>query len=458
MGQFGEINIPEIREKKNRNRPLMIVLILVYAVIFAALVYGGVLVVKAYNSDERKLIKGFSNLAEEINERQKLWEDGGAGLGGEESTRTDITFNISGENLPVTLGIDISMLVDNSAHKMRSDTVFSVMNNDIMESEIYGDDDSIMISLPDLFEQNLEFSPDNIVKQYNNSLLADKMGPWERDDVSINLFPEESDAAQSVMIEDRIKKITDILKDKDSDISASKFSVEKLDEPVIFSFPEKEEQHECSRYRIVIPKEWIEIIEEESRDLVADMSDTEATSDIARDVIVFVDMDKNNRILRFSLEEPMQYMVESEEYAGIASVGVSISLMGEERSIDDIAVSMDMELVLSVLDYEEKNSDIFDEHFSGEEKLHFHVETETKYDENDICVTTEINEFTISADSIGSFSITGEINAEPLNEEIKPLKGETISLFHITEEEYDDLQGQIQRSLLKWMAMLYMMN
>ena len=78
---------------------------------------------------------------------------------------------------------------------------------------------------------------------------------------------------------------------------------------------------------------------------------------------------------------------------------------------------------------------------------------EVGYDENDTRVTVDIDKLEISNDSIGTYKITGKIDTEPLKEKITPLEGETIQLFRITEEEYEDLGDQLYDYIDKWVTL-----
>ncbi|MDE5867007.1 MAG: hypothetical protein K2H31_10475, partial [Lachnospiraceae bacterium] len=111
-----------------------------------------------------------------------------------------------------------------------------------------------------------------------------------------------------------------------------------------------------------------------------------------------------------------------------------------------IYVSMDIDYTLDMTDW-----------YSGEEKFLIQFDSQIGYDENDTCVTIDIDKLEISNDTIGTLKMTGKIDMEPLKEKIQPLDGETIQLFRITEEEYEDLENQLNETIMKWMNILSLM-
>lgn len=446
MEQYNEIYIPQMEEKPHKNNKIVVAVILGCIAVFAAIAVAGVIVVRAYNSDERKFMKGFINLAKEINERKQLWETatGEPLTGGGGSVQTEMTFNLSSDEFPVTIGFDMSFLKDNSARKIKSDAALSIMNSDLLGYTMYGDDKRIILSVPDIWRQNLEFSPSQIDRQYNESLLAEKFGSIESEGISIDFFSENEDNLLSAGFKDWFESVLDFSQNMKniSTGSAQGISIEKLDGTVNVSFPEKDDmQYECRQYRMVISKEWIE----STQDSKVTVSTAEMEVDVAvsSDAVLLIDMDKNNRIIRISSEKPVQFLIESDEFSGIAGYSVSVGFLGEKRSIDDIYVSIGIDYTLDMTGW-----------YFEEEKFLIQFDAQIGYDEDDARVTTDIGKLEFSNDSIGTFKITGKIGTEPLKEKILPLDGETIQLFRITEEEYDDLESQFYDTMMKWLTLL----
>ncbi|MCM1049019.1 MAG: hypothetical protein NC433_11420 [Clostridiales bacterium] len=434
MEQYGEIRIPEIEEKHNRNKKTVIAAII--GCIVSAIVYitAGALIVKAYNvynSDEAVLYRSLSNLVKEISEQQKLLVEAGvaSGAGGAGASKTEISLNLSGDELPFTIGIDETNLRDGSAHKLQSEMELSIMNYTFMECDIYGDDERIVVSLPDIFEQNLEFSPKNVDKQYNKSLFAEMYGTIDETGLSFDMFAEQESDLISV---EKFKELWEAEKPEES-IQISK--VKSTDK-----------QSGYSTYRIVIPKEWIMFMESEIRDSVMEkngVTDFYITNDIA----LLIDIEKNKRITMISLEEPMQYSVEYEGYVGIAKLDGSVSFLGENRSVDDMELNIETQMLLSMLD-SDGESYVWEDILPEEEQVNIGITLKYDYNENDGSVTYDLDNILISMEELGDIKLTGEINVEPLDEKITQPKGKTIKIFEITEEEYEDLEEQLIDSLL----------
>ncbi|MDE6750124.1 MAG: hypothetical protein K2K21_13830 [Lachnospiraceae bacterium] len=447
--QYNQIYIPQMEEKPHKNTKIVVAVVLACVVVFAAMAVAGVMVVRAYNSDERKFMKGFMNLAEEINERRQLWETatGESLTEGGGSTQTEMTFNLSSDEFPVTIGLDMSFLKDNDVRKIRNEAVLSVMNSDLIGYTIYGDNKRIILSVPEIWRQNFEFSPSQIDRQYNESLLAEKFGTIDSEEISIDFFEENEDDLSSNVLKEWLEEVLEFSQNMKNSTTGSVqgISIENPEGTVTISFPEKDDkEYECREYRMTISKEWIESTQDAK--VTVNTTGVEVTTAISSDFVLLIDMDKNNRIIRIASEKPVQFLVESDEFSGFAGYSMSVGFLGEKRSIDDIYVNIDIDYTLDMTDW-----------YSGEEKFLIQFDSQIGYDENDACVTVDIDKLEISNDTIGTLKMTGKIDMEPLKEKIQPLEGETIQLFRITEEEYEDLENQLNETIMKWMNILSLM-
>lgn len=465
MEQLGEIQIPEIEEKKQWNRKWKmaagilagcIVVILAAAIVFARL----------YLTEERALLKALRNLSEEIQERQALWEEASGNGAADRLNQVKLTTvcNLSGEELPFTLGVDTILLRDADARRMKADTEFSVMNNKLVELNLYGEDRTLCVGLPDFFEQNLVFDSEQIDVQYNASLLAEKFGALEGHAISIDLFPAQSFLPWMQYLKSWQEGI----------------SMEKLKEVIDINVPERENRkYRCSQYRLTISKDWMngriaEIraaaeeqataeekagtaagVEAEENGITAEPGkekEAEVTGAITRDIIVIIAVEeKNDRIVRISLEEPVAVSVGEKEQKIEIEVSGDICFLGEGRSIDDIVVSMESEVPLTVLGLDEWLLTVFGSKDGTEDKIEMQLRAELLYDENDTSVTADLHKLTVSVDRFGTYKLTGEAVLMPLQEAIEPPAGEAVRLFEMTEEEYQDLEQQIMRKIWRWM-------
>lgn len=413
MEQYEEIPIPEIEERMPRKRKPMFLAAGMCAALAAVIV---TVIVMVYGKEERALVKSLQNLAKEMEEWQSLWE----AAGGKEGFALDTVLNLSAEELPITLGVDTVLRKDDSERKLQATTVFSVMNNKLLELGIYAEDETVMASLPSIWQQNFSFGTKRIDRQYNDSLLAKKWGQIESGEISCTLFPEQDPLFWKAMFS-RYKEVVDILskKKKDEDKALSEITIEKLEgEILIDSVAEhSSRQYRCSQYRVAL----------------------------VEDVVLLIAVDENERIVRVSLEEPL--WIEDKKLTG------SIFFMGEDRSIDDIVVEMQMELPLDYIPLEERLLSVFGNRIAQEgteDKIEITLAAEMVYDESDTCVVANLDKLTASVDRIGTFQVKGNMTFAPLQEEIEPLSGETIRLFEMTEEEYKDLERQLLQKLWKW--------
>ena len=188
---------------------------------------------------------------------------------------------------------------------------------------------------------------------------------------------------------------------------------------------------------------------------------------IQKDLVLLTALDKRDRIIQIALDEPLAYTIEFEgtQLEGVqflAKAGGSICFLGEGRSIDDITVSMDMSMIQTKQAEEDSLFSTFGKFLNLEDTLYeIQSDIHMLYNENDTCVTTHINQLTASFGNAGNYKVTGEISLEPLQEKIESLEGETLQVFEITEEEYEDLEDQLRKTIKKWLralSYLYFIN
>ncbi len=447
MEQFEEILIPEIEinDKRHGRRRFAVWTAAACAIVLIA---AGFLVIRWYGSEERALVKGMLNLAEEVKERQALWEtaSGNAPEDPFGAMKMTTVFNVSSEELPVTLGVDTVFLRDAKARRLRADTEISVMNNKLAGVSLIGLDHTLIVTIPAFFRQNLELDTQRIDRQYNDSLFAEKFGRIEDLEVSLDLFPEETGAIWRELygnLSECMEYIRDNGIQNGGILNDHMYTVEieKLEKPLVISVPEKDnKQYQCSQYRIEI-------------------SYGEEEADAPECMVLLAAVDENDRIVQITLEET-DIMIrrksgESDpaqiQYINLKLTG-SVNFLGEERSIDDIIVNMQAEIPLYILPLDKRLLSVFGNRFDREEEtIEIQAGAEIVYDENDSSVTTQLHKLTVAVDRIGSFKVTGKAVAEPLREAIAEPEGETIRLFEITGAQYQDLEAQFWQRIWRWL-------
>lgn len=446
MEQMGEIRIPEIEEKKRLrgphrwNRKMTAG---IFAVCIAVSAVAALIFVKLYFTEERALLHAFGNLAKEVQEWQELWEEAtgnGPGNGLDQISLTTVC-NFSGEELPFTLGIDTTLVRDADARKMKADAKLSVRNVKLMEMELYGEDRELMLTLPDFFEHSFSFDADRIDEQYNASLFAKIFGKLEDCELSLDFFPERNPVSWARHLEGWQEAVL----------------IEKLEKPLDIKVPERDDrQYRCSQYRLTISADWINARLAECMEALAGLSAengivTESGQDIA--VIISVE-EKTDRIIRISPEKPIVLSIGKDEERIEFAVSGDICFLGDNRSIDDIVVSMRTELPLSILGVDERLLAVFGNKHDVTDKIAVEWNTEILYDETDTSVTARLHKLTVSVDRIGTFQLNGDAVIKPLREEIEPPEGESIRLFEINEEAYQNLRDSIMKKIWRYLKAL----
>ena len=406
MEQQDEIMIPEIEDKPNKKRKLAVGIAAVCIVAVAAVV---VVAAKVYFSENRALVKGLQNLAVEVQERQELTAQNKTG-----AVNAETSFNVSVEDLPVTLGIDTQILRDVEARKLRASTAVSVMNMNLAKVEIYGEDETLAVAVPTIWEQKFVFDTKQIDRQYKNSLLAEKWGRLDGiPEISHDLFAER----ERLPWKELVIHCQEILKD---------LEIERIEEKIAVNIPEKDnKQYQCNQCRVVMPTAEVAGME-------WDFSD--------ENMILLLSIDENDRIVQISLEEPVLLPAEGE------LIG-SMSFVGEDRSIDDIIVNMQIK---AKADMSRLDESLLSElgSINLEQTVEIEMNAECVFDENDTSVIINLDKLTVSVTDFGALKMKGSITLEPLGEEIEPLEGESVRIFEITEEEYDALVWQMTKKLL----------
>lgn len=446
MERMDEIQIPEIEEKKHwkgrqwQQWNIAAGILAGCVVVLAAAIF---LFSKWYFSEERVLLRAFQNLSKEVLERRALWEEAtGNGLGDElNQIKVTTVCNLSGDGLPFTLGVDTILSRDADARKMKVCTKFSVSNTKLAEFEIYGEDKTLTLTLPDFFEKNFVFDAERIDAQYNDSLFAEIFGTLKDCEISIDLFPEGNPVLWMQYLEGWQENI----------------HIEKLENAIDISVPEKDSrQYRCSQYRLTVSADWINKLVMEGTAASDSLSEKEGIiAEIAQDIVIVAAIEeKNDRIVRISFEEPFVFFVGNEEHRIVMESSGAVCFLGEKRSIDDIFVSMQTEMPLAALGLDERLLAVFGNQSGVEDKIVIDLGVEALYDENDTCVMTNLHKLTVSVDRIGSFKLTGKMEMEPLREELAVPEGENIRLFEITEEEYQNMRGQVMKKIWRWLKAL----
>lgn len=449
------------------------ILIIVACVIAALAILGGSAWAYYTGTPGYKIAKGFENLAQEMDEmRNPLSEK----LGMEEllvmmqdegsHVTTKLDFTAETDYGSATLGVDTDFYKDSKAKELDSSTDISVMNYNFAHLDLYGNEDVICFSIPELFLEDMYFETDNIVSQYNSSILADDsmFGKLDMEDFSIELFPEDEDRISVGSWRD----MNSYLDSFESDVEACRegMKLEKADKGI---YRVTIREQDANRLFKDILKNYKKLYPNQSEGMEAlDAYD----SLIASDVSVLFEIGKGNRIESITMENPIEML------DGEASLHGAVFLLGEKRSIDKIQGKLTItnvlgekaEVICQVVQSLEENDyqadmdlkytqgdlsdkmkfamncdavkDTFDMSFSmKEEKDTFECNIRGSLD--DIVpgesFDMDMKEFTMIMDGEELCNITGDITVEPLQEKITPSAEAKNALFELTYSDIGDI-------------------
>lgn len=179
---------------KNHKKTALIVILCVAAVLLAVILGGWLTYV---HSAAYKVEKGFLNLVRETEEMknplgEKIGVDQIRRMLVEEGAHLDTKMNVTTDTFlgQVTLGVDTDCEIDRQEKELAASTSVSVMNYELASLELYGDEENLCFSIPELYLENVYIENENVLDQYNHSMWANLFGKAEGDDFSIDLFPD----------------------------------------------------------------------------------------------------------------------------------------------------------------------------------------------------------------------------------------------------------------------------
>lgn len=438
-----------------------------------------------------KVRKGLENLGREIIEvKNPLTEKIGLGDillmmqedGGHVETGMNFTMD-----LPIvgdtTMGIDTDFYKDMHAKELSADTSLSVMNLEFAHLNIYANDEVFCFSMPELFLEDMYIENENVISQYNNSILADGYDVGI-EDFSIDLFPDED---ERITMRDW-RNLSATLGDFEKDFTAFQeaMTIEKVEKGL---------------YRVTYPAKETDRMVKSLLENYGKLSGTEGALEewkeyktlVLSDVNLLFEINSRNRIDSIRLENPIEVL------DGKASFETEVFFMGESKSIDKIqgkltangvdgkmreaiwqvqevcnddAYDVDVDIKLTEEDKTvgklkfEINCDAVKEKFDitsslkdGEMELDFVLEGSIDDYEKGESIEVELDEVSISyisdGDSESEFKISGDILIEPLQGKIDPSVKPKTAFFEMSQsdwwdivEELNDAYGGILDALL----------
>lgn len=452
------------------------ILIAVLCFIFMIFVAGGVVFYTFYSSPERKVMKGFKNLAQEMKSyhnplAEKLSIEELMKMMNEEGAHTKSQIDISTEiedflDTTVTFGIDTDSYKNMRTKEMSSAASLSVMNYKLLNVLLYVDEDKVCFSSPDLFMKDMYFETEDVVSQYNRSVWAEYFGESEAEDFSINLFEKKSNVSGEKLSEELKQDITELGKG---------LTIDQVKKGV---------------YRITLPRR-------ETENLIQDYIDeidvpAGVTEDfsmdydhvVCSDICILMEMDDRYKIQSMWLEEAVslfdrEILAEGEllfagEEKGTDKIQSKLTLTGPSDEKVEIVMQYvpsqhgqtyesELNMKVNVDDYMTR-VDYLAEFDADEDD--FRLDFSLENSENEITVSAkgsfedivqgesfklQLDKCAITVgeeDEEQSVRITGKIAVEPLQDEIEKAPEPKTNFFDLTDDEIYDILDQAVDKLL----------
>lgn len=473
-------------EQKRGNAAKIVIGVACVLVLIAVLLVGGIVYIRS--TPAYVISRGFQNLGKEIsqsknpliekvdlNELLRMMEEDGS--------HVDSSLNFSTELAMLgktTLGVDTDFYKDMHARELNADTTISLMNMELAHVNIYADDEVFCFSIPELFLEDMYIENENVVSQYNHSILAELGSESSMEDFSIDLFGDGDGRIQARDWRD-LESIWDQLV---TDLEACRegMTMEKVEKGLYrVKLPGKETDRLVKNFLDSYGK--LSGVEEELQDLWKEYKTV-----LSSDISLLLEIN-GRRIDSIMLEEPVKLWDDT------ASVAGEVFFLGEKRSIDKIqgkaeidgADGRERELIgelqhtasqtkkqidLDVTYLEEDKSSLiefdmdcdavqnaFDMSFSINESGgtdHFEIDLESNLVDvvKGESMTLDLDKLTFSTRGSEVYRITGEIGIEPVGDKIRQtVKAET-AFFEMSFSDWekiitklDDAYGSILNSL-----------
>lgn len=470
-------------QRRGNNARIMIGVACVF-VLMAALLIGGIVYVS--NTPAYRVGRGFRKLGKEISRSknpliEKIDMNELLRMMGEDGGHVDSSLNFS-TKLPqigrTTLGVDTDYYKDMHTRELNADTTISLMNMEFAHVSIYADDEMFCFSIPELFLENMYIENENVVSQYNNSLLAELSSKSRMEDFSIDLFGGEDGRIQA----QEWRELESIWDKIVTDLEACREGMifEKVEKDLYrVKLPEKETDR---LFKSLLDSYWkLNGSNEELQDLWKDYKKV-----LCSDINLLLEM-KGSRINSIMLEEPIKLWDDT------ASVAGEIFFLGEKRSIDKIQGKAEIDGVdgrereiigeLQHTASRTKKQIDLDLTYREQDKsslIEFDMDCDAVQDEFDMdfsiksgksdfavalegslvdvvkgkSMTLDLDKVNFSMYGNEIFRITGEIDIEPIHDRIKPSVNPDTAFFEMSSSDWeniitklDDAYGSILDSL-----------
>lgn len=471
----GNMNGQPIRPYQPKKKGAAKIVVAIACVCMALIVVLVGVMVYFRSTPVYKISKGFQNIGKEIAQTrnplsEKIGGDDIFRMMQEDGCHVDTTLDFS-MDMPMvgtmTLGVDTDYYKDMNAKELNAETSISMINYEFAHLNIYANDEVFCFSIPELFMEDMYIENENVVSQFNDSILAEYAESSDAEEFSIDLFSDK----RNVSSMRDWKNFSTAFEQTARDLEACKdaMTIEKVEKGLYrVIFPEEEVNRLFKNYL----KEYNEIYELTDETSIFDEYDNWITSDVS----LLFEMTSNNRIDSIMLEEPVK-MLDSE-----AAVSGELFFLGEDRSIDKIQGKISVEgvdgetreIICQVVqstteDNYQVNMDVkySDDYGDGMIRLvtncdavsdEFNMTFSMKDDVDDLEIVLEggwddivkgesakfeLQKLAFTMDDEELFRISGDIMVEPIKDKIKPSVEAKTAFFEMTFSDWEDIIYQL---------------
>lgn len=349
--QQGGYQVPPAEPVKKKKGALTGIIIAIVLLVIALVGLGIWLAVSLMGkSPQSRLTNGFKNWGKEAAAYSNMaGKEVGWGTIAENlengASSQDIKLNMTIPDLSgITLGIDISSNSDVPNKKSSTDISASVANIELLGGRLITDEDSMYITVPDLTEETLKISGENLGRDFNASVWSDFFGIELEEDFPAGLDEEEEDLTFS---EQFVINMTSDLKElyRNMTIEAADTYIEK-------NYNGKKEK--CNGFQVVLPAEdlnrMLEHIQEEfeegnGRQIAARILGSSQTEEVdeflegvsllfdaryASDFKLVIYLDSRDRIVHLATPETIRFKDSDIE------LGYAFDFNGSQRTLDEV--------------------------------------------------------------------------------------------------------------------------
>lgn len=469
QGNMNGETIRPYHPKEKKSAAKIVIAIACVCVVLIVAIVGGLIYFRS--TPVYKISKGFQNIGREITQTrnplaEKIGGDDMLRMMQEDGCHVDTSLDFS-MDMPmmgtVTLGLDTDFYKDMKAKELNAETSLSMINYEFGHLNIYANDEVFCFSVPELFMEDMYIENENVVSQFNNSILAEYSEQSDAEEFSIDLFSIENKANS---IRDW-KSFSTAFEQTARDIDACReaMTIEKVEKGLYrVTFPKQEINRLVKNYM----KEYSEIYEMTDSMSALSYYDNWVTSDLS----LLFEISSKNRIESIMIEEPVK-MLDSE-----ASVSGELFFLGEDRSIDKMQgkISVDgvdgetREIICQIVqnttedehqvtvdakysdDYDEAKikyvmncdaaNDEFEMTFSMKDDID-DLEFTLKGGWDDIVkgesANFELQKLAFTMDDEELFRISGDIMIEPITDKIQPSVEAETAFFEMSFSDWEEI-------------------